>query len=627
MKNEPRNYLVRPAEFGKKLTADWKRGCSSRELATAEIQHRYAFVVRSSIKKQYGSVRQYCIATGQEYQHVSAVLRGQTKMQISDFGNAVTELHLSFSFVGHEHNEEVDYSLLTAARSSTRDSLGAFYTPKEIAQKLISQIALDSDSNILEPSFGDGSFLKACHEQGLNSSQLFGCEIDPAAVEHAIHEGLLNPSNILKDSFFALPDNATFSAVIGNPPFVRLRSLPIKEATAIREYCLEKIGVPIGEEASEWLPFLLKGVRHVKDKGSLALVLPYDFTYLRYSKCAWELLCSNFSSIQLYRVKERMFPDILQEVVLLVATNKGGCTDSIVYRCFETIQDLIDEKPSHSSIVTLKEILTDNRPFQQALLDRSLISAMAESPLFCPSNQECNFHIGYVSGNKDFFHPTKKRIEEFRIPKESLRNTAISSRQLSTVGFTTASAEPAARLWLPSAPPSSGEAEYIAFGEKMGVHNGYKCRKREPWWIVPGTECPDAILSVFGDLPRMVLNDGCWTISNSLLGAYCKTGIDADKFACTWYSSITRLSIEMQIHSLGGGVLVAVPREANRIIKIQSRFHDVRHLNSISRKMSSNDLIEAYETNDCIIEKYMGTDFLESVRRACADLISWRKRS
>lgn len=621
----PRDCLVHPNDFGKAPHAQWRADLPKPQLATAETQHRYALAVRDAVKRTYGSIREYCSETNQNYQRVGRVLRGTTKMQVDDIGIAADALKLSVSFQGTQTNDFVGAHELTAGDPAMRDALGAFYTPDDVALYLVRQLRVRG--LVLEPAFGDGSFLRACRTCGFAQDELFGCEIDTVACEHAERDKLLGRASIFRGSFFDLPLSCEYANVIGNPPFVRIRALDKAERVELMSYCQEVLGHHVGEEASEWLPFLLKSVKHVRSGGSLAFVLPLDFTYLKYSLFAWEVLGESFGEIRVIRTKERLFKDVLQDVILLVAHDKGGCTDFVHYECHETVTDLIAGRNALGGNIRIDEIVQGQRPFQRALVDAGLLEQIKESPLFCQSNEEANFHIGYVSGHKDFFHPSDEIISEYSLPRESLVGTVVSSRQLGSVGYRTSCYDAPGRLWLPHGELTKGERAYVAWGESRGIHRGYKCSRRKPWWIVPSVTTPDAIFTVFGDLPYLILNDGDWAISNSLLGAWCQGGISPEAFCESWYSSVTRLSIELQIHSLGGGVLIAVPNEVNQVVKLRSAAGACPNHTLLADHVASNRLVDAYHANDAFVADALGTDFINEVQKATETLASWRKRS
>lgn len=621
-KTSPRDCLVNPKDFGKRASCEWKSSLASTQLATADAQHRFSIAVRKAIKVRYGSIQRYCSETNQNYQRLNRVLRGEVTLTFGDIATANEQLGISVELVGSESKDD---GTRTSVMSSTRDSLGAFYTPDDVAACLVRELSLDRNSSALEPSFGDGAFLKALSKLHVSVDKICGCEIDPSACESALSTGLLSNNMLFHGSFFDFDLNKKFDAVVGNPPFVRIRTLSQNDAVEVLEQTNKRLDSPIGEEASLWLPFLVKASEHVKESGGLAFVLPQDFTYLRYAKSAWEYLANHFGSIRLIRVKERIFKSILQDVVLLVAQQKGKRTNQVCFSRFDRIDHYLHGKAEKRTVVLIDDILKDKRPFQRALIDDSTLSVIEDSPILTPAHREARFHIGYVCGNKNFFHPSTEQIKEHSIPRESLVDTVVSSRQLAGVGYHTSQFDSPGKLWLPKPEPSESDKRYIALGEKLKVDTGYKCRTRKPWWIVPGIDRPDGILTVFGDTPKMLLNDGEWAISNSLLGAYCVDGINPESFCSTWYSSVTRLSIEMQVHSLGGGVLVAVPSEANRVVKLASSYFDSSLDSRISERILAGDVDGAYRAYDRVIENKYGADFVCAVRKATEELMTWRK--
>lgn len=363
-----------------------------------------------------------------------------------------------------------------------------------------------------------------------------------------------------------------------------------KEIQAISSSIL---GKPVGEECSLWLPFLLKSISHLQTHGALAFVLPYDFTYVKYARNTWEYLGKNFESVEILRSKERIFDDILQDVVLLLAFNKGGMTKSIQYECFESNADLLTNNSSIDKRLSISEIVNGKRVFQKALVSDDVLDFLESAPFLTRAGNEASFHIGYVCGNKDFFHPDEKTIEKYLLPYGSLHASVISSRQVGKAGFRTSEMISSEKLWLPNDELTPGELQYVSYGEKNGVNKGYKCRIRDPWWKVPSVKEPDAIISVFGSAPRVILNDSKWTFSNSLLGAYMNDSINAEDFCLSWYSPITLLSIELEIHSLGGGVLIAVPQETSNVRKIASQYAS-NNESAVKTALISNDAQSAY---------------------------------
>src|SRR6185295_5770763 len=92
---------------------------------------------------------------------------------------------------------------------------------------------------------------------------------------------------------------------------------------------------------------------------------------------------------------------------------------------------------------------------------------------------------------------------------------------------------------------------------------------RSPWYSVPHVYQPDAFLTYMsGTSPRLVANDAQVVAPNSLhvVRVHPHVSLSTDAIAALWQTSLTRLSVEIQGHALGGGMLKIEPTEAERCI-------------------------------------------------------------
>src|SRR5262249_47492619 len=130
-------------------------------------------------------------------------------------------------------------------------------------------------------------------------------------------------------------------AVIGNPPYVRLRHLPPSEAARARSAAAEVLGAQMDPSGSIWMPFVLHAASFLRRGGRMAFVLPYDLTYVRYARPLWRHLGDSFSAIRVVRIHERVFPEIMQDVVLFFAEGYEGRTDRVDYETYERVDDFV----------------------------------------------------------------------------------------------------------------------------------------------------------------------------------------------------------------------------------------------------------------------------------------------
>lgn len=514
---------------------------------------------------------------------------------------------------------------------SPQRTLGAYYTPDE-ASELMARWALRTpEDTILEPSVGSGQFALAVQQltqsKNWKDVKLHACELDPETAAEVVNRGLVNPNCLHVGDFLNADHLPQVDAVIGNPPFVRLRDLDPQ----LRRHALRAASVTIGQEmdnaGSAWMPFVSKATCHLQDGGRLALVLPLDFTYVRYARPLWEFLGKSFGSLRILRFQERVFKDILQNVLILLADEKGGSTSSVHVHAHKRIMDMPNESLGASIEVALDRIVSGQRVFQEALLPTATREALsALNSHISPARDRVKFNIGYVSGNKSYFHPATSTIEHFGLPDNNLIPTIASSRQLSKAPLKTSDMTPKEHLWLPKEDDlTKGEVSYIEKGEDDGVDMAYKCRIRKPWYRVPSVRIPDVVLTTFSERPRLHINDAGWAVSNSALGGRLRPGESSCNLINSWYNPITLLSAELQIHSLGGGVMIAVPKEADSIRILNTEHTKPLNPDSLDSALRSNDPSEAYNVGEETVIALIGKQGLDAIKDGAETLRSWRK--
>jgi adenine-specific DNA-methyltransferase len=108
--------------------------------------------------------------------------------------------------------------------------------------------------------------------------------------------------------------------------------------------------------------------------------------------------------------------------------------------------------------------------------------------------------------------------------------------------------------------------EYIAYGEEMDFHTGYKCRIRKNWYITPSLWSPDAfVLRQVGDYPKLILNKTKASSTDTIHRVRFKTKVKPENIALSYLNSLTFAFSEILGRSYGGGVLTFEPTEIEEI--------------------------------------------------------------
>ncbi len=482
-----------------------------------------------------------------------------------------------------------------------RRATGSYYTPPDAAHAMAHWALRGSSDRLLEPSFGDGVFLRAARDvaaaRGLDGVRVSGVELSAEAYGDAVAGGLVPAVDALLDDFLSVQPFPV-DAVLGNPPYVRLRHLPVPQRDTALVAAQRVLRTEMEPSGSVWMPFVLHASRFLTAGGRLALVLPYELTHVRYARPLWEHLAKSFGSVRVCRIYERLFPDILQDVVILFADEYGAGTTEVVFELYERVDDFDRGRVGHRAAVLVDDILSGDKPFARAMLPESTREVLRELEIRAtvPMSEVCAFNIGYVCGDKQFFHPDAATRRRYRLEDARLVPSLTSARALRGAGLRTSGvASPDTLLLLADGEtPTPGEAEYLRAGEESGVNKRFKCRIREPWYAVPGVKTPDLLLSVFSSFPTLVVNDARLVASNSLLCGYLRGSVTAESFAMSWYTPLTVLETELKVHSLGGGVLILIPGEVNAIRLLRPARPKARVLDGIDKRLRSGSPVEAY---------------------------------
>lgn len=528
-----------------------------------------------------------------------------------------------------------DGGLTTTSEDLTaKRARGAFYTPENASQFMADWVLRESPSRVLEPSFGGGAFISATNSaakrQNIEISWV-AHELNPAEADKLVALGLLKSSELRLGDYLADSRYEPVDAVIANPPFVRLRNLNSTERQAGMEVCKRILGKDISADASSWVPFLLKMAAQLSPDGCMAVVLPLDFTYVRYALPVWKWLGENFGRLKVVRTHDRIFGDLNQDVLLLFASKKGKSTDEVLYETYTSSSKMFEGLTGEIEPLPIAEICSGKRVFQYAHLPAALRESLDTrfDGFLRPASDVASFRIGYVAGDKDFFHPTKEFQQSYRLQQKNLRGSITNARKLKGAGLYTskASRDKFTSLWLPDPNDlNKGEQEYVRFGESNNVHKGYKCRQRKDWFVVPGVRVPDAVLTVFSQVPQLLVNDAEFVASNSQLCIYLNEGMTPEEFAVAWYNPLTLLSLNLEVHSLGGGVLVMVPNEGSRVLIPRKVQVTQKKLQDIEACLLDGDVIGAYMVGADGLKKILSAEKLEQIMTSVENLRFWREK-
>lgn len=464
-----------------------------------------------------------------------------------------------------------------------RKARGAFFTPPEVARFVTEWAVRGKQDRVLEPSCGEAVFLleAARRLSGLGApgrllGQLHGAELHDHSAKVA--SSLLRDEgyecSIVVGDFLGSTPVATYDAVIGNPPYVRYQAFSGASRASAQRAAL-RAGVVLTNLASSWAAFTLHAALHVRHGGRLGLVLPAEILTVNYAAPVREFLMREFRRVRLVLFAERVFPGVMEDVVLLLAEGRGeGPAD----------HSELFQSQNGSTLAPLVE--ADGRRWDPAKHSRwsgallptsssEAYDAVTSSTDFVHLSAWGDTTLGMVTGNNKYFTLTSADVKRLGLAQtDVIRLSPPGSRHLRALSLTaqglTALDEAGSSTWLfrPIGDPSSAAWRYIKSGEAAAVHEAYKCRVRGTWWRVPYLRPADLLLTYMNaDTARLCTNTAGVHHLNSVHGLYlteAHRALGRDLLSLASLNSVTLLGAEMVGRAYGGGVLKLEPREADR---------------------------------------------------------------
>lgn len=480
-----------------------------------------------------------------------------------------------------DNNDGVTESAVPADGDSAaaRKARGAFFTPAQITDYLTQWAVRSADEQILEPSAGDAAFLVAATRRlkqlGAEHPELHGIEIHRSSAVTARRRVTEagGQAHIRTADFFAIEPRTKYTAVIGNPPYIRYQEFRGATRAQSRRAAL-KAGVTLSGLASSWAAFTVHAALFLKPGGRLALVLPAELLSVNYAAAVRKFLFDRFATVELVMFDEQVFPEAEADVVLLLADGYGGGPSghAVIHRA-RNASSLTSElaqrrwSPRDPSGKWVSGLI-GNAPVDaiHGLLDDghfSVLETWGETTL------------GMVTGNNSFFALSPERVHELGLRRTDLlplsppgsahlRGLTLSAEQLAKLGEDGRSTH----LFRPAESPSVAAQRYIDAGHAAGVHLAYKCRVRRPWYRVPLVNPADLLLTCMNaDTPRLITNRAKAHHLNSVHGVYLRDEVrmlGRDLLGLAALNSVTVLHAEIVGRSYGGGILKIEPREADR---------------------------------------------------------------
>lgn len=468
-------------------------------------------------------------------------------------------------------------------KDSTEQKLrGAYYTPLQLANAMVSLFVHENVRSVLEPSCGDGVFLDSIAQLGImdDIDSITAVEIEPDEAEKVrTTYGCNNRIQIFNEDFFKFYTRVLgkeqFDLILGNPPYIRYQYLTESQRELLSKI-LTSHGMKANKLINAWVAFLVACVQLLSDNGKIAFVIPAEILQVAYAEDLRLFLSEQLAKITLITFEQLVFPDIEQEVVVFVG-EKGAEEKGIRIIEMSNLDDFarLDlEQNGFQKMLHVKEKWT--RYFVNAK-EAELIQRIRSDSRFAKFSDFGIINIGITTGNNRYFSITEDVCQEYHLEDVTLPLIGRSSHA-NGITFTERDwAENKAagkRARLVSFPDSKRyddyppeHKEYITFGEAHGEHTGYKCSIRDRWYVIPSIWIPDAFFLRRNNLyPKFILNKCDAVSTDTMHRMKFYLGVVPENVLLSYYNSVSFAFTEICGRSYGGGVLEILPGEMGNIM-------------------------------------------------------------
>jgi adenine-specific DNA-methyltransferase len=473
-----------------------------------------------------------------------------------------------------------------------RNRLGQFATPQNLAREIVfSAIELLENTkaiHFLEPSIGSGSFYSAMLEVfGMECiEKALGFEIDLEFVEAACRLWEKHGLIIQHGDFTKMnppKEGDRFNLLIANPPYVRHHHLAEEAKNRLSVLVKRNLGMQISKLSGLYCYFMLLSHAWLCENGLCIWLVPSEFLDVNYGMTIKKYLLEQVDLIRVhcFDPDEGQFSDALvSSSIVWYRKRKNPISHNIEFSFGGSIH-----APNKSVSVNTQEISHKDK------WSRIPIDGLRKKPIEGELLLGELFTIkrGIATGGNDFFILSSDEIEKQNLPLELFRPILPSSKKLKVDSVEAdASGNPILdeKLFVFDSRLSLEEIKrlhpgpivnYLERGLKRGVHQGYICRNRNPWYAQEKRDSPLLICNYIGRENgtrafRFIWNKSNALFTNSYLGLYAKPCVKAHMHQADFVKTLldylnnldtAQLIVEGRVY--GGGMYKLEPKELAKV--------------------------------------------------------------
>lgn len=383
--------------------------------------------------------------------------------------------------------------------ASVRREQGATYTPKSIAQAMVSWASARnlSPARVVDPGTGSGQFLLAAAGE-FARARLIGIEIDPVAAiiarANLAAGGLADRSEVIVGDYrkIVLPEIAGRTLFVGNPPYVRHHDLDAAGKKWLSEES-KRLGLSASQLAGLHVHFFLATALQARKNDFGLFITAAEWLDVNYGRLVRDLFLKNLGGqgITVVEPTARMFRD-------------AATTSAIT-------QFVVGSKPAKIRIRRVGTLDHQNALTGGQMIDRHRLeqesrwSCLTRKPKeiregYVELGELCRVHRGQVTGAnrvwiagqhssmlpQSVLYPSVTRAKELFAAGDALVDTA-KLRQVIDIP---------ADLSIFDARDRKAIDLFLGYAKSLRADAGYIAQNRKPWWSV-SLRSPAPILATY----------------------------------------------------------------------------------------------------------------------------------
>lgn len=491
---------------------------------------------------------------------------------------------------------------------TNKKNTGSYYTPSYLAnfisKRVLSHFENRTRMSILEPSVGDGAFISELEKEEDIKINLTALDINEVELKRASEKWSNRTASFIKTDFLEYSATKKYSAVIGNPPYVKKNILTSKQIELSKEIHSNE-NLTEASVKNIWTTFLVKANTLLAKNGVLAFVLPSELLQVKFTEEIREYLKKEFERIEIFTFNDLMFECKGQDTVLLFAYKKH----QIKGEFFTNIE-------SKNKLINNSFTLKNNNLLVESNVKWTHHFLTSEELTFIDNlkkelstvNDYSDSKPGIVTAANKFFILDKETENKYNLSRHTkpiiqkglFVNGSVEFNDLDIQKLEMGN-KPSRLLQLNNGDKISKKLrEYLDIGEKEDIPDRYKCKLRNNWYVIPNiAEKPDAFFFKRSHYyPKLIKNNSEAFVTDSAYKVRMRENYDLNSFIYSFYNTLTLLFSEIEGRYYGGGVLELTPSEFKKLPIPYSNIDNLQFENFALNFQNKDNIEQILTQND-----------------------------